>query len=363
MVKQHKQVKKKSNMALYIAVGVIIVLFAVFGFVFAKPHKQAGVQIQQAQTKTAQNDTRTSTSQNDTQTLNSDTQTDYKNFAKYKFSYKYKLAVSGHLNSLDFTVMIPQKEAGKQYFEKLKINKKPTKLYKENGNLKAEFSYSDIDNQDINLEISGIAYLRTYDIKTAKALKLKPSGTEDLSRYLKSEPLIESDDAEIIEIAQKIQGNTREEILDNMYQYIQNHMTYQRIKDIGAKAALKQGFGKCSEYAAIMTALCRAKNIPARVISGNFAREHDSQHTWVEVYYDDYGWVTYDPTFSPVRVTTRDEDGNVVKTEYRYETSHDNIHYIKSANDVFSSFVFHYRKPTGSNGGFSVTETINIRKL
>ncbi len=48
----------------------------------------------------------------------------------------------------------------------------------------------------------------------------------------------------------------------------------------GAKKALQTKQGKCSEYAALMVALCKAKKI--------------SQHNCVEVYYNKYGRVMYD---------------------------------------------------------------------
>ena len=47
-----------------------------------------------------------------------------------------------------------------------------------------------------------------------------------------------------------------------------------------------------------MVTLCRIKNIPARIVAGNIAiNGKNSKHNWVEVYYSEYGWVMYDPTF------------------------------------------------------------------
>ncbi len=54
-----------------------------------------------------------------------------------------------------------------------------------------------------------------------------------------------------------------------------------------------------------MTALCRAKNIPARVVVGDFLRNYDTAHNWVEIYFDKYGWVAYDPT----HMGSKSEDG------------------------------------------------------
>ena len=66
--------------------------------------------------------------------------------------------------------------------------------------------------------------------------------------------------------------------------------------------ALEQRAGVCQDFAHIMIALLRAKNIPARYVSGYIFRG-DSQvlgaeasHAWCEAYLPPYGWVGFDPT-------------------------------------------------------------------
>ncbi len=65
--------------------------------------------------------------------------------------------------------------------------------------------------------------------------------------------------------------------------------------------------GYCSYFAFAMALMCRSLDIPARVAVGffvnpqmevlNFYPVHANQaHAWVEVYFDDYGWVEFDPT-------------------------------------------------------------------
>ena len=70
--------------------------------------------------------------------------------------------------------------------------------------------------------------------------------------------------------------------------------------------------GHCSLYASAMTLLLRTEGIPARYctgfsiypdsVSGNTAVLREKNlHAWVEVYFEDIGWVTFDPTSSDVR--------------------------------------------------------------
>jgi len=67
--------------------------------------------------------------------------------------------------------------------------------------------------------------------------------------------------------------------------------------------------GYCEYFATAMTVLLRADSIPARVVTGYLpgARQSDGRflsresqaHSWVEVYFPQYGWITFDPTPRP----------------------------------------------------------------
>lgn len=65
--------------------------------------------------------------------------------------------------------------------------------------------------------------------------------------------------------------------------------------------------GYCSYFAFAMTLMCRSLGIPARVAVGFFINPEDEilgfypvrsdmAHAWVEVYFDDFGWIDFDPT-------------------------------------------------------------------
>ena len=65
--------------------------------------------------------------------------------------------------------------------------------------------------------------------------------------------------------------------------------------------------GYCDYYASAMVVLARAAGIPARLavgyLGGTYDLENDSYvitadqaHSWVEVYFPEYGWVTFEPT-------------------------------------------------------------------
>lgn len=69
--------------------------------------------------------------------------------------------------------------------------------------------------------------------------------------------------------------------------------------------------GYCSYFAFSMTLMARSLGLPARVAVGFFvdprmsvmdyyAVRADMAHAWVEVYFEDYGWIEFDPTASTI---------------------------------------------------------------
>jgi len=65
--------------------------------------------------------------------------------------------------------------------------------------------------------------------------------------------------------------------------------------------------GHCEYFASAMTVMLRAEGIPARYVTGFSAGEYNDvggdyiiresdAHAWVEVYFPEYGWITFDPT-------------------------------------------------------------------
>jgi transglutaminase-like putative cysteine protease len=78
--------------------------------------------------------------------------------------------------------------------------------------------------------------------------------------------------------------------------------------------------GYCNYYASAMAMMLRSQGIPSRVVSGYAQGQFDDEtlsyrvrasnaHTWVEVYYPDYGWIQFEPTASIPTVTRPETAG------------------------------------------------------
>ena len=104
--------------------------------------------------------------------------------------------------------------------------------------------------------------------------------------------------------------------------------------------------GYCSYFAFSMALMCRSIGIPARVAAGFFidpgsgvlnvypVRE-DMAHAWVEVAFEDFGWVEFDPTSEQIAPGEDIEFGDLSSTEYSglIEEIFSNEYGVKSAAD------------------------------
>jgi transglutaminase-like putative cysteine protease len=83
---------------------------------------------------------------------------------------------------------------------------------------------------------------------------------------------------------------------------------------------LKQGY--CDYYATSMAVMLRSVGIPSRVVTGYAQGRYDPQreaytvllqdaHTWVEVFFPNYGWVEFEPTAAQPAIVRPAEPENI----------------------------------------------------
>ena len=219
----------------------------------------------------------------------------------------YDLSVPGETRRISFIVVLPQTKPNRQNILSIRYSPEPSRLFYGNGNRYAEFVFINPDRQ-IKIDINIRAELLRYDLITVRGKRERDcSEISELEEFLKQEKHIEKEHPQIQEIAQSIEGQTEVDIVKKIYNYVTDNMEYaiHGRKDWGAVKALQQKKGDCSEYSDLFVAICRAKNIPARVATG-YTVQYDnisSRHNWVEVYLQDYGWVPFDPSRGDVKNT------------------------------------------------------------
>jgi transglutaminase-like putative cysteine protease len=112
--------------------------------------------------------------------------------------------------------------------------------------------------------------------------------------------LVESDDPKIVAAAQKVPGTASDPwqtalALERLVYEAIADKSYTQAFD-SAAAALASGRGDCTEHAVLLTALARAKGIPARAAIGLvYVEQKFLYHMWTEVYLSGQ-WIGLDAT-------------------------------------------------------------------
>jgi transglutaminase-like putative cysteine protease len=192
----------------------------------------------------------------------------------------------------------------------LNITPEPDKIDEdEYGNIYARY---EIKNYTPGQQLKVVI---TKDIEVSTYEKEIPNDTnteinDDNKLFLEPQTRVESDNSEIIEKAEELtKGKTSDyKKAQAIYEFVNLELTYDtddKYSNKGALSALRNKRGVCEEYATLFVALCRAENIPARLIEG-YRLDNDKKdekgnieavnHVWPEVYLKDYGWVPVEPT-------------------------------------------------------------------
>ncbi len=228
---------------------------------------------------------------------------------KFKFDISRDVFFDGNLSDVILSFKIPENIPYRQKIEDLIIVPTPSKIEKEPD---GTYAYITLRNPKgtIQVHMAGHARVGTYTAEKATKYNKNIDGqlsAEDKEIYTSSEKNIESNDSYIKTISSKYVPKATNELdtVKNIFDYVVATIKYNENdigKDKGAVWALRSKSGVCMEFADTMVALCRSKGIPARVAYGfdipfiDMARLSNNGHAWVEVYFPEYGWVTFDPT-------------------------------------------------------------------
>jgi transglutaminase-like putative cysteine protease len=146
----------------------------------------------------------------------------------------------------------------------------------------------------------------------------------DERRFLKATPMVQAEDREIIDLAKSLTSGAATEyqavssvmnfIADNI-KYAYNPLKYDALDTLNNRS------GNCQNFAHLSMALLRAAGIPARIVGGISLKQQwkvpiDAErsvvqgmgqggHAWMEIYFPDLGWLSYDPQQSKQFTSSR----------------------------------------------------------
>lgn len=156
----------------------------------------------------------------------------------------------------------------------------------------------------ITRPVSELTFVATGDVDTTPLQDgrlLEGPGRIPLEHFTCATSLTTADDAVIALAHAEPQLGTPASLIA-LSERIRAQLSYRTgVTEVTSTAAeaLALGQGVCQDYAHILIACCRARDIPARYVSGYVHAgevQHGASHAWVDVWLADYGWISVDVT-------------------------------------------------------------------
>ncbi len=206
-------------------------------------------------------------------------------------------------------------------------------------------------------------------IKTKVNYPLKTTGGFD--EYTKPSEVIDSEDPSVKQKAREIYNNEDDLfiLVSNLAVWINENIEYDwnYVSEVEkASWVLQNKKGTCDEFSTLLIAFCRELGIPAKYIYGMAYAdipqfEGYGQHAWVEVYFPDYGWVPFDPSYMQLgyvdssHIKLKDAtDPDRIRTEFEWKATDVDV----EAGDL--NFKANKRSKTGSE---NIPYSMNLRPV
>lgn len=205
----------------------------------------------------------------------------------------------------------------------------------------AKFTINNLNNFDMTISFKVKTTSEPVKITTKEPFPIKNLNSK-LIKYTEPTELIDIN-SDIKNTASKLaQGENDEyEVVFKIADWVNSNIEY-NLSTVTSEASLpaswvlKNRYGVCDEMSNLFVAMVRSVGIPARVVSG--VAYTDSKlfpqpwgaHGWTEVYFPDYGWVPFDPTYGQFGFV----DATHIKLEEGVESRKFNTQYSWKGNDV-----------------------------
>lgn len=217
----------------------------------------------------------------------------YSNPKQIQYSFTLQNTSSKRIKNAEFWTYAPVKQTATQSCVRI------------NSSHSYQLISDDLGNQILHYAFDNFPPFATKLITVKADLLLsndsQPVFETDLSSYLQPEKYIESDNAEINRMAQKLKTSGRLNTAQNIYRWVGENVQYAGYVSHarGARYALVHKKGDCTEFTYLFAALCRANQIPARAVGGYICKasatlKPAAYHNWAEFYHNGI-WKMADP--------------------------------------------------------------------
>ncbi len=204
----------------------------------------------------------------------------------------------------DVSVMISDIMAISFLKTKVTLNPIGNLITKESLNVPGQKFEGTIEN---NL-VEGIFEIthKKFDGTTAPPFPPDFRDEPELKPFLNPEDLIESDDPVLIKKAQELTSGAADswEAVKRLSKWVAEEIGYNIPGGGSARNTFDLRAGECGAHSRLFTALCRAVDIPSRVVWGCIYVPNRGgsfgQHGWNEVYMGETGWIPLDTTLREI---------------------------------------------------------------
>ncbi|MFT7222637.1 MAG: hypothetical protein ACI82Z_000160 [Cellvibrionaceae bacterium] len=236
----------------------------------------------------------------------------YDNNVYLRYGFLLKSQSNHVIENAKFSMFAPHQRNEKQKLIAHTSNQPSELVMDENGNYSFELS-------DLLIPPFGSKTL-TITMEVASATHQVEMEANDLDFYLENTLYLNMDHPSLIQLAQQFGGQDQNQIAKNIYVWLINNVQVLNYvaQAKGAKYAVEQRKGDCTEMMHAFMALARLNNIPTRAVGG-FVVEGKSTvvhandyHNWAE-YYDGKRWVIVD-----AQKQIFDKTGSLTYVSFRY---------------------------------------------
>lgn len=271
---------------------------------------------------------------------------------QFHFTIYRDVKFSSGMKDVELSFKIPVSIPNRQNITNISVSPSPSKISKD---VDGEYVYINLPSppERLTIVVEGDAAVYPYNLKIAKTGNKNPDGIlpeDDRKMYLANEEKINVNSKYLRKVASKSIANADNDVdtVKNIFDYVVEHLRYEPMdtgKNKGAYQALLSGSGVCEEFSHLFVTLCRIKKIPAKIREGftiPFTDElQDSYkgHAWAEVYFDNYGWVTFDPTNKmSEKIMEKAASFSVLPYDFISKITEDRLYLIADMNQIFVEY-------------------------
>ncbi len=236
------------------------------------------------------------------------------------------------VSTLEFKFALPASFSNKAVYQDIQtisysFSPEPVRVSDESddyGNHFKQVSWKNL-NSDVHVTVTFEARLKSElsAMESTIAFPVKSNAPEE-AVYLRPTDMVQSGSAEIIAVAKRVTAGASTEYgaVTAILNYVSDTIKYSyNPTQYDALYTLSTRSGNCQNFAHLSMALLRAVGIPARIVGGISLKEPwkipvegrsflvqsmgQGGHAWIEIYFPDLGWLSYDPQQSKQFTDTR----------------------------------------------------------